>query len=183
MNSSGPQIGYSQLVKLLVTVFGVPEQGEKALRARLKNLQAKNFPPGVNLGRLGRVAYGPREVAMLGLVLSLTSSFVSPDVAVNTVLKEWKLLAEALREGARGKGRVGALATFRANALGSLGKGSKKQAPVMDVVIRWPDERKKGQPGPLILVDLDDLAERLVKGMSGVVDGLAENTPLFAELE
>lgn len=181
MSAEGPSISYADLVALLSEMFDVPPEGEKALRARLKNLQAKNFPPGVNIGRRGRVAYGLPEIAKLALVLSLTSSFVGPDAAVTTISNSWEELANALRKGREGAGRPGAVARFRANTLADLGRDDAA-AKAMSMDVRWPGDEPDPPSGPVIQIDLDELAGRMVRSLAN----LSADTPLdgrpFADL-
>ena len=100
MTSSAVTIGFSELIDLIAGMYDIPETRKPALRARLKHLKSKDFPPGSKLGRRGRVAYRLDDIARLAVVFALTTAFVPPDVAVNTVTIHWLELKEKIRHAA-----------------------------------------------------------------------------------
>lgn len=123
------EIRFNDLLEVLSTVFDIPADGRKALTSRLKHLQGKSFPPGVNVGRGGRVRYDLEAVMGVVLVMALASAFIPPNQAVELVRQHWDTWRDLLRSAARTRARprgwneppVEAVAVIESNALAELG--------------------------------------------------------------
>lgn len=118
---------FAELLSVLSQVFAVPDGGRKALIARLKHLQSKRFPPGVNVGRGGGVRYDLQAIFRIITVLTLTSAFIPPNQAVDVVknnFEDWQaLLHSAARFQIDGRLQASApVAIIESNALSSLGE-------------------------------------------------------------
>lgn len=121
-------IGFNDLLDVLSEVFHVPADGRKALTSRLKHLQGKSFPPGVNVGRGGRVRYDVEAVLGIVLVMTLTAAFIPPNQAVEVVRGHWSDWRDMLEAAARsrhpdmgGEVRSDRFAVIESNALADLG--------------------------------------------------------------
>lgn len=123
------EIGFTDVLDVLTHVFNIPKNGRKALTSRLKHLQGKSFPPGVNVGRGGRVRYDADAVMGVVLVMALASAFIPPNQAVDLVRTHWDGWRELLRSAARARlNTTGSddrsdemVAVIESNALADLG--------------------------------------------------------------
>lgn len=124
------ELGFSDVLDLLTLVFEVPPDGRAALTSRLKHLQAKRFPAGVNVKK-ARVRYDGTAVTGIVTVMALVASFVPPDVAVAIVRENWDELKELVADAARAARSLGGTpaaeetsthALIVANSLSELGR-------------------------------------------------------------
>ena len=126
------QLGFADVLDLMTDLFEIPAvDGRAALTSRLKHLQAKRFPAGVNVKR-ARARYDGTAIMGIVAVLALVASFVPPDVAVAIVRENWGELRPIFENAARSSPSLGGdaagsdagtLAVIDANALSGLGEG------------------------------------------------------------
>lgn len=129
MSTPRLELGFSDVLDLLTLVFEVPADGRAALTSRLKHLQAKRFPAGVNVKK-ARARYDGTAVAGIVAVMALVASFVPPDVAVAVVRENWGTLRRLFADAARAAPSLGGAqpteearthALIVANSLAELG--------------------------------------------------------------
>ena len=130
MASPRLELGFSELLDLLTLVFEVPADGRAALTSRLKHLQAKRFPAGVNVKK-ARARYDGTAVTGIVAVMALVASFVPPDVAVAVVRENWGEMKGLVADAARSAPSLGGAAPAEegrthalivANSLSELGR-------------------------------------------------------------
>lgn len=130
------EIKFNDLLDVLSRVFDIPEDGRKALTSRLKHLQGKSFPPGVNVGRGGRVHYDIDAVMGVVLVMALTSAYIPPNQGVELVRSNWIGWRELLSAAARARLRPQPwseqpteemVAIIESNALADLGAATPSE--------------------------------------------------------
>lgn len=184
MTVSNPErlaLGFTELMVTCETVFEIPAGGRKALSSRLKHLQAKGFPEGVNVGRTKRVRYGASAIAGTLLVLALTASFMPPLAAVELVRRQWPDWARLIANAARGSKRLGGradlsgptYAIIETNALAQLGaadasegraasgRGRREMRATTAAQLGRETKRTGAAPGATVVVDVSALVDRL----------------------
>lgn len=177
---------YGEITKALGSVLGIPVGQHPALKARLKHLQSKGFPAGVNKGHRG-VKYSVRDLCGLAVVMTLVSAFVPPYVAIGLVRANWMGVAKGLRAGNRpATGSVSvdvrdnAIAIFALNSLAEMGMKQKEKKPDS----AKPNQKIEAETGraffvnranldkmttesrnPSVMIDLTDLAGRVLEAL------------------
>lgn len=77
--------GFSEVEEALARLNFIAQEKRSAFSNRLKNMQRKGFPSGVNTGR-GRAAdYRPEHLVQLALALELITFGYSPEKAIEAV--------------------------------------------------------------------------------------------------
>ncbi|WP_395391606.1 hypothetical protein WBP07_13030 [Novosphingobium sp. BL-8A] len=89
------QLSYSQLEVILTAHFQIHPDKVGTFRARLKQLQRLSFPPGVNVGRGTKMAYGAEHLFQLVTVLELIHIGLPAATAATIVTKHWPHFAAA----------------------------------------------------------------------------------------
>lgn len=131
-------MNYGDLVEVVRATLDIPEVYVPALKARIKNLQSKSYPSGVNR-KWERVKYGVREAFAISMVLKLSSGFVPPEESVRLIRMNWKEIAEAFSAAgadtaSRSDRRADLLAVFPLRGLAPLGVGQGGPADAADRV-------------------------------------------------
>lgn len=89
------------MTALLGDMHDVPVGARKPLLARVRYLQRRGFPGGINAGRGGVTSYGLEQILKLALAFELIDAGLSPTHAMLVVEAEWTTPLRALALGHR----------------------------------------------------------------------------------
>lgn len=73
----------------------VPEEFPK-FRARIKQLQRLGFPPGINIGRGGKMSYKTEHLTKLAVAFALLDSGLTAKLVTELVEREWMAISSGI---------------------------------------------------------------------------------------
>lgn len=87
---------FAEVEAALAQLNSIASTSRSAFANRLKHLQRKGFPPGVNTGRGKAASYGAEHVVQLALALELISFGYSPEKAIAVMRQSVVAVAEGI---------------------------------------------------------------------------------------
>jgi len=160
-------VAYSFAVveKALARLNHIAPSKRSAFANRLKHLQRKGFPPGVNTGR-GRAAdYQPEHVVLLALALELITFGYTPEKAIGAMEESLGSIAEGIYRATDFKETI--LCSFQPNGLGDLQDKIKFQKG--DPPLQWLSA-EKAMEGMIALTLVQSAGSRVALfSLSGVI--------------
>lgn len=198
MDDADITIRFNDLLKVSSDVLGIPAEGVKALTSRLKHLQGKGFPRGVNVGRNARVGYDTEAIVSVVIVLALISVFMPPNAATALVREQWSDWATLVADSSAGLKRLDGspdasrptFAVIETNALSELGtakavegraagsRGLRSMRPATAAQLGRETKRTGGVFGAATVVDVASLVDRICEHL--IADGHA-TAPALAQ--
>lgn len=91
------RLKFGQVEALVVGMHGVTKRKRDALRGRFRHFQRDNFPPGINVGRGPRVAYGVDETFKLVFAFELLAARIPPVAVAPIIEVGWPAFLEMVR--------------------------------------------------------------------------------------
>lgn len=91
-------LNFSAALELLAALFDIPPERATALRGRIQYFQDKGFPPGTKTGRGKRASYGPREIIMLTVALSLLQQGLTPGRCLDNLIIFYDLIERSVKK-------------------------------------------------------------------------------------
>lgn len=176
------------LVEVLRRLFGLPEDADATLAARVKHMQRLGFPSAGTVGQGHRRAYGMRDILRLTLAFQVVDAGLASALAVRLVEAHWGALGALLARAAAGEPRV-PLAAVAPNVIVEVSKTAAKRWRGGECVVfarsaRPPSRPRGSVPSPSLIVDAAHLvgevarALRALRGIAG--DEVAEALLAFS---
>lgn len=99
------ELTYKQLEVTLTSSMRINPDRLGTFRSRIKQLQRLEFPPGVNVGRGAKMAYGAEHLFKLGFAFELIGAGLPAMAATRVVQENWKMFAAAVATDLRNRMR------------------------------------------------------------------------------
>lgn len=95
------QFSFGQVEQTLAQAYNIADDKRTAFASRLKHLQKRGFPPGINTGRGRAAAYNVGHLVLLGVALELNELGLTPERAIRAISEDLHAVAMAVHMAAR----------------------------------------------------------------------------------
>lgn len=95
------EFNFGEVERTLALAYNIADDKRTAFAARLKHLQKRGFPPGINTGRGRAAVYNVGHLVLLGVALELNQLGLTPERAIKAIGEDLHAVAMAVHMAAR----------------------------------------------------------------------------------